>query len=362
MKIVLCGGHLTPALALIERLQDKKNTDLFFFGRKYSTEGNKNLSAEYRQLGKNKLKFVELTAGRLQRKFTRYTIPSLIKIPIGFIQSFINLLLIRPAIVVSFGGYLSLPVVFCAWFLGIDSIAHEQSSYPGLANRINAIFAKKIFLTWPQTQQYFPKDKSEVVGNLWSSSIQKTHAQDKNLDKFLQKSTNLIFVTGGNQGSHFLNVLTRDLAPKLKGFSILHQVGTANYKSDMEKSKRIKNVNYMAVDYLDSQNIGAAYNFAQLVISRSGANTVWDLAQLAKVAILIPLPISASDEQAKNAQILEAAGSALVIPQKEATVDKIEKDIYKLFKNLNSYQKKALDFSKTLPEGATAKVVKYILS
>lgn len=362
MRIVLCGGHLTPALALLEGFQAKKDLEIFFFGRKHSTEGNKNLSAEYRQLGSKKLKFVEITAGRFQRKFTKYTIPSLAKIPIGFIQSFVQLLIIRPKVVVAFGGYLSLPVVFCAWLLGIDSIIHEQSSYPGLANRINAIFAKKIFLTWPQTQQYFPKNKSEVTGNLTSSSITSTHAKDKNLDKFLQKSTNIIFVTGGNQGSHFLNVLTRDLALRLKVFSILHQVGTANYKSDMEKSKRIKSANYMAVDYLDSENIGAAYNNAQLVIARSGANTVWDLAQLAKVAILIPLPISASDEQAKNAQILETAGSALVIPQKEATVDKIEEAIDKISKNLNSHKVKSENFKKTLPRGASAKVAEYILS
>ena len=83
-KVAICGGHLTPALALIEKLESKKEIEIIFFGRMYTAEGTKNQSAEYKIISAKNIKFVAITAGRLQRKFTRYSISSLAKIPIGF--------------------------------------------------------------------------------------------------------------------------------------------------------------------------------------------------------------------------------------------------------------------------------------
>ena len=98
------------------------------------------VGAEYKIISTLNVNFRAITAGRLQRKFTKYTIFALLKIPIGFIQSFVYLALERPHIIISFGGYLSLPVVFCSWLLGIKSITHEQSTAPGLANKLNSLF------------------------------------------------------------------------------------------------------------------------------------------------------------------------------------------------------------------------------
>lgn len=368
-KIVICGGHLTPALALIEGLEGKKDTRIFFFGREFSTEGSRSPSAELRVISDKKIgnarrqiKFIKITAGRLQRKFTGHTIPSLIKIPIGFLQSFCQLLLIRPDIVVSFGGYLSTPVIFGAWLLGIDSITHEQAAVPGLANRINSLFVKRIFLTWSQTQKYFPAKKTEIIGNLTRKSINNKSIQNKMLKEFIAKRTNIILVTGGNQGSHFLNVLTRALVPELKEFSVIHQIGTANLEDDLAKSKKIKSLNYFPIDYIDPKDIGTVFTKAQLLIARSGANTVWEIAVLGKVAILIPLPISASQEQTENARILQKAGFAKLIKQSEATSENIESQIHEIFKNLNLYKKKAQNFSKTLQLDAVSRIIRYVYS
>ena len=105
-KIVICGGHLTPALALIEKLESHKRPEIVFFGRKKTTARSQNSSLEYEIAKKHQIKFYSINAGKLQRKFTRYTLLWLVKIPVGFIQSFIYLLLERPNLVVSFGGYL----------------------------------------------------------------------------------------------------------------------------------------------------------------------------------------------------------------------------------------------------------------
>lgn len=353
-KIVICGGHLTPALALIEELKQKKDIEIIFFGRKYATEGSQNLSAEYQTIKNLNIDFYEVLAGRLQRKFTTHTIPALFKIPIGLIQSLIYLLKIRPSLVVSFGGYLSLPVVFSGWFLGIKSITHEQSVKLGLANKINSFLCKKVYLSWPQTAKDLPNDKYAVIGNLTRSSVFKKAAKDSKIQEFLASSSKLIFVTGGNQGSHFINASIFNLLPQLSSYQIIHQVGTANFKGDLNKAKRIKKNNYLAVDYINQENIGAIFDRADLIISRSGANTVWDLAILAKVAILIPLPISAGGEQGNNAKILEKAGSAIILDQKDLSSQILAQKIDHMFKSLPKFQKSAQTFAKTLPQNASS--------
>lgn len=352
-KIIICGGHLTPALALIEELKQHKDIETIFFGRKYSTEGSQNLSAEYKLVIKERIKFYQIIAGRLQRKFTKYTIGALIKIPIGFIQSFIYLLVERPALIVSFGGYLSLPIVFCGWLTGIKSITHEQATIPGLANKLNSLFAKRIFLTWESSQKYFPKEKTQVIGNLIRNSIFNKKAKDSKLQKFLNQSNNLIFVMGGNQGSHFINTQIFKILPKLSHFNIVHQAGTTNFQGDLEHAKKINKSNYHSIDYLSPDNIGAVLNKADFVISRSGANTVWDLAIIAKPAILIPLPIAAGNEQLQNAKILEKVKSAVILNQKDVTSKLLLNQIEKLNQNLQIFQKNAQNFSKTLPKNST---------
>lgn len=360
-KVAICGGHLTPALALIVNLQKRDDIKIIFFGRKFATEGAKNFSAEYQLISKKKnIHFITITTGRLQRKFTKYTIPSLFKIPIGLIQSFAYLVKYRPGPIVSFGGYLSLPVVFSGWLLGIDSIVHEQSLVPGLANRINSIFAKKIFLTWSATLKYFPKEKSQVVGNLTRLSIFDKITPNDKIQRFLANTGRMIYVTGGNQGSHFLNSQITSLLPKLEKYLIFHQVGTLNFQGDLDKAKKIKRDNYFATDYLKPDDIGAVLNRADLVIARSGANTVWDLAILAKVAILIPLPISASQEQDANAQILKAAGSAYVVDQDQIYDDLLTRTIERVFRNHRSLKRAAIAFAKTLPKNALREIMKVV--
>ena len=358
-KIVVCGGHLTPALALIEALEKKEDYFIIFFGRKKATDGSNNLSAEFREVGKRNIPFVDIISGRLTRKLTKYTIPSLFKIPLGFALSLAYLVKYRPSAVVAFGGYLSTPVIFSAWFLGIDSITHEQAVVPGLANRINSLFVSKFFVTWPQTQKYFSR-KTEVIGNPQPASLAKRVSSDKKLNAIISGKTNLILVMGGAQGSHIINNLVFDNLDLLDKFFVFHQIGTANYKGDHQKAAKIKKSNYFKTDYISPEDFGAVLEKAKFVISRSGANTVWDLATLAKPAILIPLPIAAGDEQTKNARILETAGSAIIVSQKNLSRESLKVAIDKIQKSLGTYQLKAKAFQKTLPQESTQKLVQYI--
>jgi len=331
-----------------------------FFGRKYATEGSKSLSAEYRVITQKRIRFWAIESGRLQRKFTRHTIPSLLKIPLGFLESFIFLLFARPSLIVSFGSYLSVPVVFCGWLLGIATISHEQSIIPGLATKINSIFAKKLFLSWPQTLNHFQKEKSQVIGNLIRQSLFKTNAASGVVKKFLKRSKKLIFITGGNQGSHFLNKLVFASLDILKDYQIFHQVGTVNYQGDLDFANRLKQKNYLAVDYIQPEDIGAVLNKASVVICRSGANTVWELAALAKVAILVPLPIAASYEQKANAEILQKAGSSIVLGQQDTDPKVLKTAVGEIIASYSKYKKAAQKFQKTLSVDAAFKMSLFI--
>jgi len=361
-KIVVCGGHLTPALALIDRLQKVKDLEILFFGRKYTAEGSQSLSAEYQIITSQKIRFFPITTGRLQRKFTRFTIPSLLKLPIGFIQSLVYLILHRPNLIISFGGYLSVPVVFSGWLLGVSSISHEQTVKPGLATRINSLFVKKIFLSWAKSAKFLPEEKCQVVGNLTRKSIFEKVAKSTQIRNFLKISENLILVAGGNQGSHFLNKFVFANLDLFNKFFLVHQVGTVNYHGDFNRAKAIKRKNYLAVDYLGPQDFGAVLTRAKIVISRSGANTVWELALCKKPSILIPLPISAGGEQLENAQILSGAHFAKIISQADLSPTHLKKAIDEILENYSDYQSSADKFQKTLPKDATAKLVRYILS
>lgn len=360
-KIVICGGHLTPALALINELEKEKDLEVIFFGIKYATEGSKNTSAEFKEIEYLNIKFINIKAGRLSRKITWHALTSYAKIPLGFLTSLYYLLKFRPKLIVSFGGYLSLPVVFCGWLLGIDSICHEQPVIPGLASKVNSLFAKKIFVTWENSAKYFPKEKTEVLGNLTREEIFKNKPQDPKISSFISKNSNYILVTGGNQGSHFINNLIFKNIKKLNKFSIFHILGTANYRGDHQKAQNIKSKNYFACDFVTSIDIGAVLNNASLSITRSGANTVWELAALGKPAIFIPLPHAASQEQLANAKVLEDAGSSIIINQKDIDPSSFPKKVEKFARNLKTYEKNADNFKKHLPLKASYKIKSEIL-
>ncbi|MDO8487594.1 MAG: UDP-N-acetylglucosamine--N-acetylmuramyl-(pentapeptide) pyrophosphoryl-undecaprenol N-acetylglucosamine transferase [Candidatus Curtissbacteria bacterium] len=359
-KIVITGGHLTPALAVVEALANKKEYKIIFFGRKIATDGSDSVSAEFREIGKRNITFVDIVSGRLTRKFTKYSIPSLLKIPLGVLMSFLYLAKYRPSLVVSFGGYLSTPVVFCAWLLGIDCLTHEQAVVPGFANRLNSLFVKKIFLSWEQTKNYFPKEKYQVIGTPQPQSLLEKSAGEKKVKAILERIGDMVVVAGGSQGSHIINNLVFENLDLFARNLVFHQIGTANYKNDHAKAAKIRKNNYFAIDYVSPEDIGAVFSRAKFVISRSGANTVWDLAMLAKPAILIPLAIAAGDEQTKNAQILETAGSAIILSQNSLSRASLKEAIKKMEDNLSEFEKSARAFQKTLPQNSTEKLVQYI--
>ncbi len=340
MKIVITGGHLSPALSVIQNLT---NTDIYYIGRKHNFEGDKALSLEYQEISKLNIPFFPLKTGRLQRRFTRYTLLSLSKLPVGFFQAFRILQKIKPDVVLSFGGYLSVPVGFAAYLLKIPLVLHEQTLEAGFANKILSKFSQKICISWESSQNYFPKEKTVLTGNPIKKEILDVSRINKR-----KNDIPLIYVTGGSSGSHAINVLIGSTIKELSGkYHVFHQTGDSQKYKDYgelivkRNSLDRKNTkNYTIIKFLDSENAAEIIAKADLVIGRSGINTVSELIYLEKPAILIPLPFSQKNEQMKNATFMKNLGLAKIIPQDLLTDKIFLETFYSMMENISSYKLK----------------------
>lgn len=314
-KIFITGGHLAPAKAVINKLN---SWEIYYVGRKYAMEGQKALALEYLELSSwGGLRYLSILTGRLQRKFfvnVGQSIFSLLKIPVGFLQSFWWIIRYRPNVVLSFGGYVGVPVVVCAWLFDIPVITHEQTPVLGLANKIISIFASKVLT--------FPIIREEII-------------------KAKVKDEKLILVTGGNQGSHVINVAVGEIIEKLvTKYRVVHQTGDSNFQ-DFEKAKKLKN--YEVKKFLSMDEFAELLAKSYIVISRAGANTVNEIVYLGKPAIFVPIPWSSGGEQEKNAQKLVDLGMAEIISQKDLNgkvlLDTVEKISKRYLEYLNNAKK-----------------------
>ena len=231
MKIIVVGGHLSPALGVIDALSE--NDSVVFIGRKYALEGDKAPSLEYGEITQRNIPFKSLTTARIQRKITSKTFPSLAKLPIGLYQAVTYLREENPDVVLSFGGYLSIPVGYAAKMLGIPLVIHEQTLQAGFANKVLGKIADKVCISWETSSQFFPKNKVVVTGNpLKVFKVEYFPFSFKKSDT----SMPLIYITGGSTGSHAINELVRDsLGELLAKFRIIHQTGDSRQFKDYDK-------------------------------------------------------------------------------------------------------------------------------
>lgn len=367
MKVVIIGGHLSPALSVIEKLP--KTDKILFIGRKYVFEGDKAVSLEYKTIHSLKIPFMNLITGRLQRRFTKYTIPSLFKLPYGFCQSFFTLINFKPDVVLSFGGYLSFPVVFSAFLLRIPVVLHEQTLEAGLANKILSVFAKKICISWETSRKFFPKEKIVLTGNpVRQFSIFNFPASQRGEQFSIPKNgLPIIYIMGGSAGSHFINTLIeKNLEKLLTRFNILHQTGNAKEDQDYECLRTIKNTlpldlqsRYISTKFIDPSLVGGILKKADIVISRAGINTITELIFFGVPSLLIPLPFSQRQEQLKNALFLKTKGCAEIFEQKDDEELFVAK-LFKIFENLNKYRQNLQEISSLVNTNASQKIIEVL--
>ncbi|MEO6728382.1 MAG: UDP-N-acetylglucosamine--N-acetylmuramyl-(pentapeptide) pyrophosphoryl-undecaprenol N-acetylglucosamine transferase [Candidatus Dojkabacteria bacterium] len=330
--ILVTGGHATPALAVISELKKRGYTNFLWVGHKYNQQGNKEVSPEFKLVEEVGIKFLDLKTGKINRKWNLQnflpSIGSLFMISYGLIQSKLILLRNRPRIIVSFGGYLAVPIVFVAWLLRVKIITHEQTIVTGLANKVISKFANKVCISWENSKQFFPERKTVFTGNPIRREVFKIESDE--LIKDLDPKKPTIYVTGGNQGAHEINKRIFEYLPNLlQECNIIHQTGNSSATNDYQTALDLKkdltgelNIRYKPVDYVTAAQIGSVFNKADVVFARSGANTVSELLALGKLSILMPIPWTSGDEQTMNARILEETGLGFIIVQKDNLTSK----------------------------------------
>ena len=311
----MTGGHAaSSAFVVIEEIRrQKKAWDIYWIGFKSSIEGERVSTLSSIYFPKYNIKTYSLFTGRIQRRWTIHTIPSLIKIPFGFLHALWLLLKIKPDLVLSFGGFSAFPVVVVAFAMGVPVIIHEQTSVVGRANKLSSFFAKKIAISRETSRAYFPKGKTVLTGNPVPRGI-----VAKNRVSDIEDSPQIL-VTGGQSGSVAVNEVVANILPKLlEKYKVVHLTGLMEEKKfkSLRRGFDVKlKDNYYVHGIVDPKEYDRLFKASSILISRAGANTVSKIIASRKASILIPLPISYLDEQKKNAQFAKKYGGARILEQ-----------------------------------------------
>ncbi len=344
MNILITGAHFTPAVAVIEQLKKYPDISITYVGRKYTQEGDDSSSVESQVIPTLGVKFISLITGRLQRSFTRYTILSILKIPIGFVQAFYIILKEKPDVVLSFGGYVAVPLVICSWLLSIPIIIHEQTLVSGLANKISSFFADTIAVSFKDNNEFKGK-KVVLTGNpLRQEIINPNQEGFEKYEKLFQQAKRdyrpVILITGGNQGSHILNLVVENCLERLLKIScVIHQTGDSKFK-DSERLSDLQNERYIVKKWINKE-IGIILSKVDFVVSRAGINTLIELAFLGKPTLVIPIPYLYKDEQNQNAKYFAELGLTKILPQSKLTRDNFLQNIKDMLKNLPKLKENA---------------------
>jgi len=313
--ILICGGgtggHIYPAIAIANEYRDRHpQARVIFVGTKYGLETKLVPKAGY------PIEYISI--GGLKGKNLGETIKNFVRIPWAFVQAWKLLSATRPSAVIGVGGYASGPVVMVAAVRGIPTLIHEQNAFPGITNRILAKFAKTIAVAFPEALENLGKT-GQVTGN----PIRKEFFEAPSRSTVGGKRRLLVF--GGSQGSKVLNDAVTGsllfLAHLKETIEIVHQTGPRELDrvAGLYRSSAFANARVTA--FLDP--MAAEMAAADLVVSRSGAMTVGELAATGRPSILVPFALATNNHQEMNARVLERGGAAIVIVEKELTPEKL---------------------------------------
>jgi len=321
---------VSPAVAVITRLRERSAAEgnaleLLFVGSE--------AGVERRVMSELGVPYAAIRTGKLRRYFSLQTpIDLFVRLPAGFFQALGHVRRFRPDVIFSTGGYVCVPAIIAGWLLRVPSLTHEQTALVGLANRIAGRFATRAAVSFPQSARFFAPGKAMVTGNPIRPSVLAGDAGRAATLFGFGPSLPTVYVTGGAQGSHAINVAVAGGLPRLLECSqVVHQCGEGPNGSgaDLRMLQQAREAlrpelraRYRVQPYVGDE-LGDLYALAWLVVGRAGAGTINELANLGKPSILVPLPGAAGGEQEANARALEAAGGALVLLESDLTPDSL---------------------------------------
>ncbi|MDP2735698.1 MAG: UDP-N-acetylglucosamine--N-acetylmuramyl-(pentapeptide) pyrophosphoryl-undecaprenol N-acetylglucosamine transferase, partial [bacterium] len=299
------------------------------------------------------------------RSLPRNLLDIFIKIPLGILQAFFRIFVLSPDLIVSKGGYGSVPSAIVGWVLRVPIILHESDVVPGLANRIVGRFASQIFVSFPDTQ-YFPKGKVTQVGNPIRSAMLTGSKEEAKRLFALQGGKPVVLLVGGSQGAQRVNdMLLVILGEALKEYEIIHQTGEKNFRQVKEEAKVVASKELIAfyhpVAFLKETEMRHAYAVSDLVVSRAGSGSVFEIAALGKPSILIPLPEAAQNHQIENAYAYQRTGACIVLEENNLTPHFFLERVRYLFSDRAELEKMGQAARSFARPGAGESIAKYIL-
>ncbi len=324
--ILLTGIHHTPAVELIGQLNKFSQHKWTIY---YVTDlADRQTHSKY-TLPALGIKIHHLESPKFNRHHPLGLFLSFPKFINSIVLAYSYIKKIKPDIVLSFGGYVSTPVIIASYLLRIPALTHEQTHHPGLANRINSLFCQHLLLSFPTKKK---RSNYVVTGNLIRHSIYLSTNSFLNKYNPQLTKTPLIYITGGSQGSHAINQNVLQILPDLKKkYLVIHQTGDIDYQ---KISKTQNRPNYLPLNYVDQNNIGWIFRHASLIISRAGANICQEIVALNHKSILIPLPNSQHREQDYNASwVKKHIPSTITIQQSKLNPRLLKQTIIKSFKH-----------------------------
>jgi len=318
MRIILTGGgtggHLTPLVAIADKLKAKlgPESNILYIGS--------GAEMESKIMSENGIPATFVASGKLRRYFSFKNFIDIFKLPIGFVQSLWKIWKFMPDVIFSKGGYVAVPIVVAGWIYRIPIIIHESDSTPGLANQFLAKFANRIAVAYPSAEEYFPTEKTALVGNPIRFQVTDGDAIMLRRELEFTESRKTLLILGGSQGSKIINNAFVEILPKLlHNFQIIHQTGQENFDNVLSAAAMmgVKNGHggYFAAPFMNANKLRDAFALSDLVISRAGATAITEIAANAKPVILIPIAESANDHQRMNAYALAKIGAALVLEE-----------------------------------------------
>jgi len=335
------GGHISSAKAIIDALNEKftlNDNNFLYVGSDLGRENEKPGSSLEMKIFKDEWfnqKYIR--GGKLQRRFSIRAIFLLLRTILSFLDSFKVIKEFKPEIVISTGGFVSVPVCSMAKMYKARIYLHEQTAAVGLSNKIVAKFAEKIFTAYPSSNKYFPKEKVIHTGNLVRKEVFENMGrggitEDVKTMIVHQEDLPIIYVSGGSFGSHIINNVIKDsLLLLLQDYQLILQTGDNRITNDfkllsLEKDKLTDELKerLIVTKYIGNEEIGFVLNNTDLFIGRAGANTVYELGLLRIPSILIPIPWVTHNEQMENAKVLESVGLGKIINEGELTPEKLQ--------------------------------------
>lgn len=316
------GGHLFPIIAIareIRNLSRGKTLPEFYYVGPVNQLGAVALSQE-------NIHISPVLAGKIRRYWTPLSTPQnlfdlLFKMPVGIIQAFAHIFFIAPDLIISKGGYGSIPGVIAGWILQVPIFLHESDVAPGLANRFLSKFAIEIFVSFPiRETEFFPTRKMISTGNPVRRELLDGSAETAKEIFSLSGQKAVMLVLGGSQGSQRINEMLLQAMPDIfLDFELIHQTGVQNFEQVKAEAnvvipEKLKKY-YHPCAFLAENDLRHALQAASLIVSRAGSGSIFEIAAVVKPSILIPLPEAAQDHQLKNAYAYGRTNAATVIEE-----------------------------------------------